>query len=706
MIVTRSTWLSRLGDRIDAETLRPDLGRAIRGTIAIMLPLILAAFGKLPFDPIFFVIPAHGMACWDVRGPYGLRLAVLALMVIVITAAAAAGTAASGVLPLALIATAGMAMVAGVLRHLTVDYGQSLAATTALIFFMALLGHYPGPHWPGALAGATWAVLLQIVRWPIRPQQPLRQAVADSWLAAADLFNALAKGDDASAAESAARAVTDRTYTLFATLHRSGPFRAALENLHTCCAQLITRGVALRVAVDALPEEHQKSLRPPLAVLFESLGFNARVAALATVSNQPGHLAISDVRLRRAIGLVNSLAGAIDELPESVHESQPLTFLCQSIEAKLRATHDAMHALSGQGEARAVIPLELFDLATWRWRPLAPVLNLRPEVDRALVRFTLRLALELMLAVLAMHYFPHLPHRYWLPFTMVIVTQIDFGATRKKAAERLGGTLIGSIIGSIVLSLRMPIAGVYAGIAATGFGFAYLLRRRYWAAVMYVTVMVVLLTESGPHPVTLALTEERLGLTVIGGAVALLAAFLFWPAWERERTHELLLAALRCTADYARIVRARLAHGRAYGPEEVKAKRLAESAAAEALASLSRIYADPKNQRAGVEQAAVLANGTRRITRMLNLLLIHERAEGETPSPAGEKLFDCVIRRLDEIVVGLQQIETNPPNQIESDAAVADDWVTGQLSRMLAELGTMRFSLIALAKSRRASVAP
>ncbi|MDB5297542.1 MAG: rane protein, partial [Phycisphaerales bacterium] len=104
--------------------------------------------------------------------------------------------------------------------------------------------------------------------------------------------------------------------------------------------------------------------------------------------------------------------------------------------------------------------------------------------------------------------------------------------------------------------------------------------------------------------------------------VALAAALLFWPAWERQRAPGLLAAALRANRDYAAAVVARLAAGGAYTPAEVKARRSAERANAAALASLARLYADPANRRAGVERAAVLANGNGRLTRALGLLLL------------------------------------------------------------------------------------
>src|SRR5439155_12347783 len=133
--------------------------------------------------------------------------------------------------------------------------------------------------------------------------------------------------------------------------------------------------------------------------------------------------------------------------------------------------------------------------------------------------------------------------------TIVVVLQEDYGATRAKAAERLSGTLAGSIVGSGLLMLRLPLWAIMAAIAVTAFGFAFFLRRNYAVAVFFVTLMVVLLTEWA-HPVTIGLTVERLISTIVGGLMALAAAVIFWPTWERSRFPRTLAQAIRANRDY------------------------------------------------------------------------------------------------------------------------------------------------------------
>ena len=263
----------------------------------------------------------------------------------------------------------------------------------------------------------------------------------------------------------------------------------------------------------------------------------------------------------------------------------------------------------------------MFDLQTLTFRPLAAALNLNLRVDRALLRYTLRIAV-LTLAGTAVMKTLHLPHGYWLPFTMVVVLQPDYGSTRRKAAQRLVGTLAGSILASLMLWLRLPFAAVMAATVATSFLFGYFIKRNYGVAVIFITLFVVLLTEAN-GPVTWTLTAERLACTAAGGGLALLAALIFWPVWERDHFRPILAGALRANDAYLGLIASRLAGGGVYDREVGGAKRRAESANAMVFSSLQRMAGDPKNRQDQLKAAAALANGNQRLTRALNLLAIH-----------------------------------------------------------------------------------
>lgn len=707
------------------ESLRPDLGRAVRCMLSFMAPLLLSLNGRLPVEVAFAAVAAQSIANVDVRGAYGLRLTLLLAKTLIIAAAAALGALTGEPLVCALGATLLVAACSGLWRHLSSDYGPPLAVASSLIFYIAAAS--PGgreiahQHFEAAFLGGAWGVFLQVAFWPIRPEHPLRVAVSDAWIAAADLAGAIAPATvvvgprrdrhpfagviDATAevlespssphlsslgaAEAQLRMALDKGYQVLAAARRerSSPLIGRLDELTRVAARFALRITAFHTAVEAaqgapLPFNFVSSAAP-FQVALQNL---PRTVALAVVSGQPAHLAAADVRFHRVRNLARVLRGSLDALSsdprwhavsEAVHE---LELYLPTIEAALRVT-------VGRASERAAFSLELFDLHDFTLRPLASALNLSTKVDPALIRFTIRIAVLTFIGVLTMK-LTHLPHGYWLPFTMVVVLQPDYGSTRQRAAQRLLGTLGGSIIASFLLSLHPPVPVLMGLIALSCFFFGYFLKRNYAFTVVFITIFVIALTES-TAPQTIALTAERMGCTLAGGLLAMAAALLFWPVWERDRARPIIARALRANAEFLRLATERTSQ--LESAAIVAQRRTVESANAEMFSSLQRMAGDPKNQQDRLERLAALANGNQRVTRAITLDLLQGTAR--------------LIRRGDEAFVAAAT------NELEAMAARVEQGLPAaaplpaaerlpaapEYARVAAELGAMRLTAEELA---------
>jgi uncharacterized membrane protein YccC len=726
-----AAWFRRILER---ESMRPDSGRALRAVFAVMVPSLLAAFGHLPLHLTFVALAAQSVAIVDVRGAYTLRLGLLLAMTAILTAAAGLGGLVAASFISALLAAALVAICGGVWRHLTPDYGASLAISSILLFLISV-NLPPSPdaaeiHALGAFAGGMWGVLLQIAYWPIRPQHPLRRAVADSWVAVADLFEALAPADTAQraerihACEAALRTTLDHTYAALATggAARQTPLRSRLDELNLAAARLATRVVALNTALEsALAEPDSAWLADALRPLLTSLTNLSRGTAVTLVSHQPAHLAAFEVRLRRLTNLLQ-----VFQSHTSARLGQPATAaqlreILQQIERHLPAVHESLRATIERANERAAFSLELLDLHTWTLRPLASALNLNRRVDPALVRFTARLALLLVLGVAVLKGW-NLPHGYWLPLTMVIVLQPDYGSTRQRAAQRVLGTFAGSIAASALLWLRLPFAALSSATAVTIFCFAYFLKRRYAVAVFFITLFVVLLTEAH-EPVTLWFTADRLGSTLVGGAVALVAALFFWPVWERDRLPAILAAALAANRDYLQFVARRFAQGGDYDAPAIAVKRRAESANSAVFSSLQRMMGDPRNRQDGLGQIAALANGNQRLTRAFTVLALHLKSGAALQLPRFENFAAVADAILGSIAAAIQAGTLFAERKILSDrldaAAAAMTADTGnpvpdhresilraQCAVIATELGALLLSAEKLERPSAATPAP
>src|SRR3954462_9942884 len=112
------TW-ARLILRADEAMHQPDVSRALRATIAFMVPVLLAARGWISVDVSFVALAAQNIAMVDIRGDYRLRFALVMAMAGVFVGAAALGAVVAGHLAAAVIATGAMALAAGLWRHLS-----------------------------------------------------------------------------------------------------------------------------------------------------------------------------------------------------------------------------------------------------------------------------------------------------------------------------------------------------------------------------------------------------------------------------------------------------------------------------------------------------------------------------------------------------------------------------------------------------------
>lgn len=698
---------ARLIRRTDEAALSPDLSRAVRATIAFMVPLLLAARGWISTDVSFVALAAQNIAMVDIRGDYRLRFALVVAMAAVFVGAAALGATVAGHLGAAVLAMGLMALAGGLWRHLSTDYGPGLAISSTLVFLIAANAPASAAQVPqhafAALCGGIWGVFVQVANWPLRPQHPLRRAVAESWEAIGELFQALAPGDGAArherilAAEGNLRTALDKTYAALEAA-RAGTFRQRLEKLNMEGARLATRLVALNAALETVMAEAAfASLAPALEPVLVSLTNLSRGVAVTVVSRQPAQLAMFEVRLRRLGALLRVLRQRLAAEATTDSARGQLEEIVRQIETLLPVIHDALRATIDRAEERAAFSLELLDLREQALRPLASALNLSRHVAPALVRYTLRLALLTMVGIVVCKYL-ELPHGYWLPFTVVVVLQPDYGSTRQRAGQRLLGTFAGSVVASLLLWLHLPLGVLMAAAAGTMFAFGYLVKRNYAFAMFFVTLFIVLLTES-TGPVTIAFTLERLGVTFAGGVLALLAAHVFWPVWERDRLPPILAEAFQATAAYLRAMLDRAQTGGTFDAPAIAAKRRAEAATAAAFSSLQRLGGDPQNQREGLEHAALLANGNQRVIRALAVLAVH-LTPGRGPLPVNlerfagdaQSAFELLGRSATGIVPARGEIETLLAalrTDFPEVRAPQAEWIVGQFKRIATELSAM-----------------
>lgn len=675
----------------EQSVLTADVARALRSSLAFTVSWVGCLLIGQPLAAVFAATTAQNTALTDVRGDYRVRLAVLLTKITVMAAATLAGTLTAGNPFSATLMMAVFALLGGVWRHLSADYGPNLAIGSALLFLIGLsqptdmLG--AGLLMGLVFLGGLTAIVLQAAAWWFRPQHPLRHAVAENWVAASDLITAmrtetnegeLLKGK-LTQSEQALRTTLDSTFAALqaAETNRKAGFVAHLNHLTDLAGRLATRVNAFYTALESLrSREEFHTVAPALDVSLRSLANTARSTALAIITHRPDQFIELEVRLRRTSDLLRILDARLAALPGA--ETEVARQLLGEVAGVLPVIKTALAETVDQGAARSHFQLELPELSALSLRALSSWLNPVSQLNPVLLRYTLRVTILSALAVAVYEIFK-IPRGYWIAFTIMVVLQPDYGSTRQRAGERILGTIAGTVLGSALIWVRLPLSIHIALAAITAFLFAYYLKRRYGWAVFFVTLMLVLITDAVTH-VSLEFTVGRLLSNLAGGIVALVAALLFWPSWEQGQFPKLIAAAVRANRDYLLAIATHLKTGAPYAGEVIAAKRVIERANSMTAASLQRMLAEPVAQQHQPERAAALTTNNQRLTRALTVLGVQLNKGQALVRPELHAMIQADADLLEDLA---KRLEEDRPTQLKPSAPAAATAVIPPEARLI-----------------------
>lgn len=140
-------------------------------------------------------------------------------------------------------------------------------------------------------------------------------------------------------------------------------------------------------------------------------------------------------------------------------------------------------------------------------------------------------------------------HGYWAPLTAVMVLRPDFSRTYERGFARFGGTLLGVGIAGTVTALVHPSPYLSAALAVLSVGCMYLLMRTGYALTSACIGAYVVFLLGIAGSLWSQTVFERIWLTALGGALALLSYAVF-PAWETPLLRDRLADWLSATGSY------------------------------------------------------------------------------------------------------------------------------------------------------------
>lgn len=584
---------------------RPALWIGLRMAAAMALPLALSPWLP-PVVATSASLAGYFITLVDQGGAYRARARGMLLATVGALLALVIGVPVQGTPLAAPVAIVGFTLCA--LAHHWGPAGASIANPAAVLLALACLRPGPEATLPQALLGtafgASWAMLLSLIVWPIRVHRPGMSALANAFEELAGLAGAIA---DAALGHGEPAVLLGR--------HRR--MRDQLEVARrTLVATRRGRGDRERVELLLALVQVCDYAFGRLTAVEEALDATARSDATeATANTLRGYAGI----LYRLADLVmrerpspDTLA-AVDEL---LHASAPartgdrhLDLLLDAATGHLATCRRIIGALAGTDP----VP-ELTTHEDTRGRaPLGDLLR----VDSAVFRHAVRVALA-STAALAIASAIDLEYGYWILLTVFLLLRPYRSATITRAVQRALGTVAGVAIAAALVALipqQAALIAITIVFAALG---ASVLQLNYALFSLFVTPTFLLLVEL--HTQDFTLGGIRIGYTIIGAALALLTSALLWPRRDRTVVDEHLADAIDAAAEHLASVRRAVASG---APRPVPAISAARRTLGielnNAELALDRVIAEPAPEQLIEPRLSALA-AVRRLGGATNVL--------------------------------------------------------------------------------------
>ncbi|MFD7081953.1 FUSC family protein [Streptomyces sp. NPDC059918] len=388
-----------------------------------------------------------------------------------------------------------------------------------------------------ALGGVVQALL--ILLFPIRRWGAHRDALADALAAVADYARRL-RHDPAApfdpealmTARDAAAVTPSQARTRPPVLH--GP-RGLAERIRPVAAALADPDVG--APAEGPGRDRARELLDAAADVLDAAARTIRRGTPAEVS--PGSTDALQVDEEHEV-LEGPARQAAERLVELLGEALEI--------AGSGGTRGRTPTPPGPADAQFLVRPTMFRLVPVAVRAVRGELRL----DSPVFRHAVRLAAVATLGYLVAARLP-VGHGYWAPITSVMVMRPDFHRTYARAVARLAGTLAGVALATGMVRAMGPDAHVFGLLAVVSAGLSFSLNRTGYAySQCFTAAYVVFLLGMGGQAWEQTV-PERVVLTLLGGALAMLAYVVF-PAWETPRLPGRLADWLAADGRYAAAV--------------------------------------------------------------------------------------------------------------------------------------------------------
>jgi uncharacterized membrane protein YccC len=619
---------------------RPAYAAGLRAAIATVAPLIASHMLTLG-GATWMSLAGFSGALADKGGPYRTRAATLGALVLAGALVVILGT--FGVTHPAVAIPLSFAV--AVACSLGRAYGNAGASVglAALSIYVIALGYPPEAGTSvGAAAlaragfvviGGTWAMLVALVLWPLRPYRPVRLAVAAAYRALADYADELAAASRSGVALTnppRVRTALEAGRAALATVRRGRPGESG-------------RGERLVVLGETADQ-----------LLGQLLGLSDIAESTAVESRDPA----AQMALAEAVTAFAGTARTIADGIEAEDEALPVAVTWQgdALRARLPASDVAEEARLHYQQAAGLLdrlaqyvgvaativaglnsgaPVAALERATeiedpesgpgW-FAPLRAVLSW----DAVVLRFALRVGI-VTAAAIALTAALDLKRGYWITITAVIILQPYTGTTSVRAVQRVLGTVVGGMLTAGLAALFHDPLAIFALVFVFAVLSVALLPLNYAAFSVFLTPTFVLLAEASTGDWHLA--GVRILNTVLGGGLALAGSQLLWPSPESERLPAHLAQTITALRNYLALAVQRFDDRSEDASRALReARRQVGLAILNAEESFQRLLGEHRGPAEALAPAMTLLTYTRRFTASIAALALSRHSVDAVPA--------------------------------------------------------------------------
>jgi uncharacterized membrane protein YccC len=618
-------WTRRI---VQHQPARPAYAAGLRASLVTTAPVVAALVLGRP-ELAWMAIGAWLVTLCDVGGAYSTRARAMATMTVAGGVVRLVAGAAGAHFGLAVLLMLGFGTGFSLLRVLG-DVGAKVGSLLVVMLALALGARDHELHTltTQALlfaAGGLVSMTLALLFWGVHPYKPARRAVSAGLGAVAESIDALLGllGGDAekeawnawirTSPRRVRAAIEVAQAALFATRRGRIGESTTGDRLQVVVEQI----EGIFVAVIALGDQIEHGAE-------RSLSLDAEVArSLAAIVDELRRL--SDAAIApQSPASAQRLGPALAEIETDVPSRGAIRRTIVTIAQRLEIIAAALALLPGAAPRAARPEADREDTLAVARRSIATLrAHLAPGSHA--FRHAARVGITTATAMLVVKLVP-VPHGPWAVLAAAVSLQPSNAATWSRTIQRVAGTAAGAALVALVVVVAPHPAAMIALIAVTIFAGVALLPLSYFYFAFFITPAFVLFAELAERRHDLA--SARALDTLIGGALAIVGASLFWRRADDQRLDAELAVSVERSRVFLRRALARLGGSTEITSEELAEARrqigLANNNAEDTLQQLVGAGGSPR-----YEALAVVLTYLRRITATtINVLASREVPEG------------------------------------------------------------------------------